>query len=234
MNADFLRELAENINLSFRSHAETDKETLVRLLTKKIRSEKAETILKMYLTCFDAKDVAKAIKPKGMEEIILATEQLFRASNCLYEVTVGARRCDLVLFVDDEIIAIEAKSAQDQMKSATSQLSYYGIWANKVFLAYDSKHARTVDKLGLAEKGIGLLEFNRGNIKMTRDAIFQEKNPESYLSLMTYRHLRKVARTFNVVSEGTKQDITKRLILKLSISDPKAIFREFLKARSLR
>jgi hypothetical protein len=36
MDTSFLRELAENINLSFRSHADTDKDDLVKLLEKKI------------------------------------------------------------------------------------------------------------------------------------------------------------------------------------------------------
>jgi hypothetical protein len=80
MNASFLRELAENINLSFRSHSDTDKETLVKLLEKKISSEKADIIFKMYLTCFNAQEIAQAIKPKGMEEIVIAVEKFFKLS----------------------------------------------------------------------------------------------------------------------------------------------------------
>jgi len=235
MNTLFLRQLAENINLSFRSHADTDKETLVKLLDKKISQEKADTVLKMYLTCFDAKDVAKAIKPKGMGEIVIAVEKFFESSSdCLYEVTVGSRRCDVVLFKDDDVIAVEVKSAQDRMKTAISQLKYYATWANKVFLAYDLRHRRMVDKLGVREKGIGLLEFNKGNIELVHDASLNEKNVEYLLSIMTYAYLRKVAKNFNVRIDGTKHDMAKRLSHKILTSEAKAIFRDFLKTRTLR
>jgi len=69
MNMPFLRESAENINLSFRSHADTDKETLVNLLDRKIGPEKADTVFKMYLTCFDAKEVTKVIKLRGCKKL---------------------------------------------------------------------------------------------------------------------------------------------------------------------
>jgi hypothetical protein len=236
MNETFLRELAENINLSFRSHADTDKETLVKLLNKKISPEKADTVFKMYLTCFKATEVAQAIKPKGMEEITSAVENFFKLSSldCLYEVTVGSHRCDIVLFVENDIIAVEVKSAQDQMKTAASQLKYYSTWADKVFLAYDSKHRRTIDKLGLKEKGIGLLEFNKGKLKSIQNASFQEKNADYRLSLMTYDYLRNIARAFSVGIEGKKQDMAERLSRKLSASQAKTIFKDFLKTRSLR
>jgi len=235
MDTSFLRELAENINLSFRSHAETDKETLINLLNKKISPDNADIVFKMYLTCFNAQEVAQVIKPKGMEEIVYAVAKFFKkTTNCLYEVTVGARRCDVVLFLDDEIIAIEVKSAQDQMKSAPSQLSYYATWANKVFLAYDSKHKRIVDKLNLAEKGIGLLEFNEGTVNLMKNASFEEKSPEYILSLMTYGYLRRVSRKFNVNAEGKKKDIAKSLLSKISPTEAKDVFKDFLKTRALR
>jgi hypothetical protein len=238
MEISFLRELAENINLSFRSHAETDKETLVNLLTKKISSEKADTVFKMYLTCFNAQEVAQVIKPKGMEEIVYAVEKFFKkttnCTNCLYEVTVGARRCDVVLFLDNEITAIEVKSAQDQMKNAPLQLSYYATWANKVFLAFDSKHKRTIGKLNLAEKGIGLLEFNEGNVNLVKNASYEEKSPEYILSSMTYGYLRKVARKCNANTEGKKKDIAKSIVSKISTTEAKDVFKDFLRTRALR
>jgi hypothetical protein len=234
MNTSFLRELAENINLSFRSHTNTEKETLVKLLNKKISPEKADIVFKMYLTCFDAKDVAQVIRPKGMEEIIIAVERIFNRSECLYEVTVDSRRCDVVFLFNDETIAVEVKSAQDKMKTVTSQLDSYMDWANKVFLAYDVKHRSSVEKLGIAEKGIGLIEFNKGKTQLRRDASCAEKNAEYRLSLMTYDYLRKTAKTFGVGSEGRKQDLARRLIEQISQKEAQAIFRDFLKTRALR
>lgn len=236
MNTAFLRELAENINLSFRSHAETDRGTLVKLLDKKISPEKADTVFKMYLTCFNAQEVAQIIKPKGMEEIVVAVKNFFKASfsACLYEVTIGSRRCDIVFLIKDKIIAVEVKSSQDQMKSADSQLKDYATWANEVFLAYDTKHRRMVDGLGFREKGIGLLEFSNEKIRLIENASFQEKDSEYFLSLLTYAYLTKIARQFNVSAEGKKRDIAKKLSREISTNTAKTIFKDFIKTRALR
>lgn len=235
MNANFLRELAENINLSFRSYADTDKETLVNLLDKKINPEKTETLFKMYLSCFDAKEVAEIIRPKGMEEIVIAVKRFFRLSTeCLYEVTVGSRRCDIVLFINGSIIAIEVKSAQDQLKNAISQLNYYSTWANKVYLAYDSKHKRAIDKLGITKMDVGLLEFNNGTIQTIKEQSYQEHKSSLLLSLMTYEYLTKIAKAYSVNTKGKKIDIANALGLKLSTVETKSIFKDFLKIRALR
>ena len=215
MNTSFLRELAENINLSFRSHADTDKETLVRLLDKKISSEKSELVYKMYLTCFDAKDVAHIIKPKGMDEIVEKVKTLFKTSECLYEVTVGSNRCDLVFLSEREIIAVEVKSAQDKMKNAVDQLNSYSQWANQIFLAYDIKHRPTLAKLDLSNKKFGLIEFNHGTTTVTHESLSEEKAIDSVLTLMTYGYLGKIARDNKLSSTGRKQDIAARLVLNL-------------------
>lgn len=234
MNVSFLRELAENINLSFRSHTETDKETLVKLLNKKISPEKADVVFKMYLACFDAKDVAKVIGPKGMEEIVNAVKRIFNRSECLHEVTVDSRRCDIVFLSDDETIAVEVKSAQDKMKTVASQLDSYMKWANKVFLAYDVKHRSDVEQLGVAEKEIGLIEFDKGKTQLRHDASYAGKNAEYRLSLMTYDYLRRITKAFGVGLEGSKQDLARRLVEQVSSKEAQAIFRDFLRTRALR
>jgi hypothetical protein len=234
MDTSFLRELAENINLSFRSHAETDRESLVRLLDKKISAEKTDTVFKMYLTCFDAKSVANAIKPKGMEEIVLAVKNLFRSSECLYEVTVGSNRCDMVLFLDDQIIAVEVKSAQDKIRTVQSQLDSYTMWANRIFLAYDTKHGKAVNQLCLKEKGIGLIEFEKGTAKVVQDATYAKKDVEYLLSLMTYNYLRRSTQKLKIASAGRKQDMAKHFVEKLTEEEATEVFREYLRTRALR
>jgi hypothetical protein len=234
MNVVFLRELAENINLSFRSHSCSDKASLVRLLDKKISADKTETVLKMYLTCCDAKDIAQAIKPKGMDEIAAKVKRLFNTPECLYEVTVGSNRCDLVFLVEEEIVAMEIKSGQDSMKNALSQLKSYAQWANRVFLAYDIKHKPIVDQSGLSEKGIGLIEFNRGTVNIKKQAVSEEKNIETVLSLVTYDRLVKLARTNNIRSTGSKQEIALELKQHLSKKQLLEFFNNYLKSRALR
>jgi hypothetical protein len=235
MNTSFLRELAENINLSYRSHAETDRETLVNLLDKKISPEKASVLFKMYLSCVDAKEVAELIRPKGMEEIVIAVKRFFKLSTeCLYEVTVSSRRCDIVIFVNGSIVAIEVKSAQDQLKNAVNQLSDYSTWANKVYLAYDSKHKRAIEKLGIRELNIGLLEFKSGKMQMIKDSSYIEHESSKLLSLVTYEYLAKIAKSNMIGTRGKKVDIAKALCFKLSEKEILNIFRNFLKNRTLR
>ena len=233
MNSSFLRELAESINLSFRSHIETDRETLVKLLGKKISPEKADTVFRMYLACFDAKDVAEVIKPKGMEEIVDAVKKTFDGYECLYEVTVDSRRCDVVFLSSDETIAVEVKSAQDKLKTVASQLDSYKNWANKVFLAYDIRHRSVVRKLGIAERGFGLLEFKRGIAKFEYDPAYVEKNTEYCLSLTTYDYLKQIAREFRVVLGGSKQDLARRIVEQISQKEAQVIFKDFLRTRAL-
>jgi len=234
MDTSFLRELAENINLSFRSHAETDKDTLVKLLHKKMSPEKTDTIFKMYLTCFDAKTVAKVVKPKGMEEIVLAVKNLFGSSECLYEVTVGSNRCDMVLFSDNEIVGIEVKSAQDKLKTVRSQINSYATWANRVFLAYDKKHRKSVSKFGLDKKEVGLIEFDKGSARIVNNAVYEEREVRLLLALTTYNCLIKQTRRFRIVSKGRKQDIANRLAEKISKEEAIEVFKDYLRHRALR
>ncbi len=234
MNTSFLRELAENINLSFRSHAETDKQTLVNLLDKKISPEKADLLFKMYLSCLDAKEIAEAIRPKGMEEIVIAVKRYFKtSSDCLYEVTVGSRRCDIVLFVDGQIIAVEVKSAQDQLKSAISQLRDYSTWANKVYLAYDSRHRNSIAKLGIKELNVGLLEFNNDKIQLIKESQYREHELSKLFALMTYDYLINTAKKHSIDVKGKKRNIAKALCLKVSGVEASEIFKKFLKMRAL-
>jgi hypothetical protein len=234
MDTAFLRELAENINLSFRSHAETDKDALVKLLDKKISPQRTDTVLKMYLTCYDAKYVAKVIKPKGMEEIVHAVKNLFCSSECIYEVTVGSNRCDMVLFLDDEIISVEVKSSQDKLRTVRSQIDSYAMWANRVFLAYDKKHKKSVGQFCLDNNGLGLIEFDNGTVRIVHNAVYEEKDVKVLLSLMTYNYLGKSAQKFNIVPTGRKRDIANSLAEEISKKEAIKIFKEYLRHRAFR
>jgi len=233
MNTAFLRELAEGINLSFRFHGDKNKDALLRILQRKLDAEKMGIVFKLYLTCFEAKDIVQVIKPKGMSEIVEKLESFFSASEYLHEVTVGLRRCDLVFFSADHINAIEVKSALDKPKRALDQLEYYKKWANKVYLAYDVQHNKTVKRLTLKENGVGLIQFSNGRIQLINEATFQEQNKVSLFSLMTYNYLRKIARNFGISLKGGKQAISKRLDNVVTESEVKAFFRDFLRTRAL-
>jgi len=219
MEISFLRELVEGINLSFRFHGDKSKDALLKILHRKLDAEKIDTVFKLYLVCYEAKDIVQVIKPKGMSEIVETIKKYLKTSEYLNEVTVGSHRCDLVFFSGDDINAIEVKSSLDKMSSALEQLDYYKNWANKVYLAYDVKHKSTVKRLQLVEKGIGLLEFTKGKIRNIHDATFQQKHKVDLLSLMTYNYLRKIASRFEVDLRGGKLAIAKRLSQKTTLKE---------------
>jgi len=188
---------------------------------------------KLYLMCYEAKDVARIVKPKGMSEIVNAVEKFFNTSEVLHEVTVGLRRCDLVFFSGNDINAVEVKSSLDKPSSALEQLEYYRKWANKVYLAYDVRHRQIVKRLSLKEKGFGLLEFMKGEIHDEHEVPSQEKCKDELLSLMTYNYLRKIAVAFEVDLKGGKQQIAERVSKKVTRDEAKSLFREFLRTRAL-
>lgn len=233
MELSFLRELAEGINLSFRFHGDKSKDALLKILKRKLDAEKMDIAFKMYLICYQAKDVVQIIKPKGMSEIVETAKTFFKASEYLHEVTVGSRRCDLVFFSGKDINAIEVKSSLDKLTSALDQLEYYRKWANRVYLAYDVKHRRTVRRLPFIEKGFGLLEFARGDMRAIYEASFQEKQKVDLLSLMTYNYLRKIASSFEIDLKGGKRIIAERLSQKFTLGEAKRLFQGFLRARAL-
>jgi len=233
MDVSFLRELVEGINLSFRFHGDKGKDALLRILQRKLDAEKIDVAFKMYLVCYEARDVIPLIKPKGMSEIVETVKSFFKASEYLHEVTVGSRRCDLVFFSGNSINAVEVKSSLDNISHALAQLEYYKKWANQVYLAYDVKHRQRVKRLPIVKKGVGLLEFTKGEISNIHDASFQEKHKVDLLSLMTYSNLRKIAVTFKVDLKGGKRAIAKRLSRKIILDETKSLFRDFLRARAL-
>ncbi len=233
MNTLFLRELAEEINLSYRLHSDKSKDALLKILHRKLDAEKMDAAFKLYLMCYGAKDVAHIIKPKGMSEIVNTVERFFKPSEVLHEVTVGLRRCDLVFFSGDDINAIEVKSSLDKLSSAVEQLEYYASWADKTYLAYDVKHKQNVKRLSLMEKGFGLLEFMKGEIECVHEASSQEVRKDKLFLLMTYNHLRKIAIAFKVDLKGGKHQIAERVSEKVTQDEARSLFREFLRKRAL-
>lgn len=233
ISTPFLRELVEEINLSFRLHSDKTKDALLKILCRKLDAEKIDTAFKLYLMCYEAKDVARIVKPKGMSEIVSAVEEFFNKSEVLHEVTVGLRRCDLVIFSGNDINAIEVKSSLDKLSSAVDQLEYYASWANKTYLAYDVKHKQNVKRLSSMEKGFGLLEFMKGEIECIQEASSQEVCKNKLFSVMTYNYLRKIAIAFKVDLKGGKHQIAESVSEKVTQDEARSLFREFLRTRAL-
>lgn len=232
-DSSFLRNLVERVNLSFRYHGDKSAEELMRILQKKLGAEKLDMLFKMYLTCYELEDIVQAVKPKGMSEIVSALGSFFGDSEHLEEVTVGLRRCDIVILSGANTIAIEVKSSLDKVSGALAQLAYYKKWANEVYLAYDVQHEDMVMKLPFIENGIGLLKFSKRKIYLIHKSPFYAKEKTTLLSLMTYKYLKKIASSYKVKLEGGKQAISQRLGNLITQYEVQGLFQDFLRSRAL-
>lgn len=229
----FLRGLAEGVNLSFRYHGDKSAQDLMKILQKKLGAEKLDTVFKMYLACYELEEIVQEVRPRGMSEIVNALESFFSDHEHLEEVTVGSRRCDVVILSGTSSIAIEVKSSLDKVSSALAQLSYYKKWANEVYLAYDVQHKNVVRKLPFVENGVGLLQFSKRRIYEIHKSPFYPQEKATLLSLMTFEYLRNIALDYRVKLEGGKQAISHRLCDLITQYEVQGLFQDFLRSRAL-
>lgn len=230
---NFLRTLAEKINLSYRYHGSKNKASLVQTLSKKFDSKTVDWIVKMYLLCYDAEDVAKKVGPNGMDDIVKLLPDFFGAGEFFCEVSVGRRICDAILLKDKEVIAIEVKSASDDVSRAVDQAEYYSLWANRVYLVYDSTHAQKVIRLFEDQDSIGLLEYKERRLAIQRKAALNFPDLTVLLSFASYKYLRNLARNLKICGKGTKQEMSKRITNILSKNQIQQYFMEFLRDKAI-
>jgi hypothetical protein len=65
----FLRSLVSELNNSFRDHTQTGNEQPLEILARKLSVKQIDNVVKFYLLCIDAKEVAKKVKEDGVHEI---------------------------------------------------------------------------------------------------------------------------------------------------------------------
>jgi hypothetical protein len=179
----------------------------------------------------NVKDIAEKIRPESMYDIETAVSMFFGEHDYFYEVDVNGRKCDMVFFSNDEIVAIEIKSANDKISRAKEQMPLYFQWANKVYLVYDIKHRKKVEKMQIIEKGVGLLEYKDGDIHLMKEAQLNKPNQKRQLNLMTYDALSRLARKYHVKAKGKKAEIAERVVESLSTDIIRHYFQEYLKSR---
>ena len=232
-NFDFLVTLAEKTNLSYRYHKSRNISSLLQLLSNKFNSETIDWIVKMYLLCRDAEDVAKSLIPNGMDDIVKTIPDFFGTGDFFYEVLLGKRICDVIIVKDKEVIAIEVKSVSDDISRAVNQTKCYSLCANRTYLAYDSKHRQRVKRLFKQQAKIGLLEYSNGVIKLHREASLNSLDLHTLLSFTSYKYIRKLARNLDIDARGTKTEISNRLAQILSNVEIQQSFIEFLRGKAV-
>ena len=230
---NFLLTLAEKINLSYRYHGSKNKASLLQTLSKKFDSKTVDWIVKMYLLCYDAEDVAKKVGSNGMDDIVKVLPAFFGSGEFFYEVSVGRRICDAILLRDKEVIAIEVKSALDDVLRAVNQTEYYSLWANRVYLVYDNTHGQRVKRLFEHQDNIGLLEYTEGRLTIQRKASLNFPNLTILLSFTSYKYLRNLARSLKICGKGSKQEMSKRITHILSKNQIQQYFMEFLRDKAI-
>jgi hypothetical protein len=231
LDTGFLRELASylnrNRNNSHTYYAGKDRDYLLNLLSNRLTTAEVSTVRKQYLMCLDVRETAQTISPDSVTDIQTAVECYFDESG-VYEVKVGPRVCDLVF--PEELVAVEIKSATDRVDRATEQIADYREWGDEVFLAYDSEHSGRIPPQ-LQSSGVGLLEYSDGSVRLIRDAEEHCIPPEKLLSQMTYQDLLTISKSHGVSSGGGKNEIVTRLSDKVTKSEARAIFSNYLRNR---
>jgi len=159
-----------------------------------------------------------------MDSIVKTIPDFFKAENAFYEVRLGKKTCDVILVKDNEVIAIEVKSASDNISRAVNQTKYYSLWANRTYLAHDGKHHQKVKRLFKQHNKIGLLEYSNGVINIQRQASFNSLDFNMLLSFTSYKYLCNVARKFAVDVHGTKKSISQKLSQVLSSNEIQQLF----------
>lgn len=213
---DFLLDFAKEVNLTYRFYSKMeDKEKLLRIIDNKFDSKAIDSIVKRYLLCYDAKEVAKLVIPDSVIEIFGTLPKALGDGDYIREVTLGARTCDVVLLQNDELIAIEIKSARDKVSRALKQLEYYKQWANKVYLAYDFRHGYAIKTLFHSDD-IGLIECHEGAAEVKHHASHRELDGKCRLQFMTYKFLKDVAKKHKI--KKTRKELMVRELSK-SLSD---------------
>ena len=230
----FLLTIAKETNLSYRYYDSKNKSYLLNLLCNKFSYDVIKTIVDMYLLCYDGYEVAKVIKPNGMEKIANLIPNFFNKGEYLYEASIGRRICDVVILERDTIISIEVKSALDRVSRAVKQIQYYQLWSNLSYLVYDKKHRNYVLNLPFFKNnGIGLLEYSNESFKEIFKPKLKYPNVEVLLNFMTYRFLRKVARYYGIKTTDNKRDIISRLSKKITRNRAQNLFQDFLRNKHL-
>lgn len=228
----FLSPLAEKVNLSYRYHGAKQRGLLAERLSSKFDTDTVDTIVKMYLLCYDAEDVARAVRPDGMDDIVRAIPDLFGSGEYLYEVSLGRHICDVVLLRAKEVVAIEVKSEADNIVRAVNQLAYYKLWANRVYLAYAAKHGEKVIEV-FASDEIGLLKYEDGGLTMKRKAPLSFPDGNTLLRFATYEYLQTLTRSCGIEAKGTKKEMANRLSRSISRERTQRLFRNFLREKSV-
>ena len=228
-----MEDLTSRINISPKNHWIHEKRKLVSILSRKLDSIEADIVFKSYLLCMTPQQIVDKLAPRRLGELANAIKCFLACDKYLKEVIVGRLRCDLVGIKGSDVLAIEIKSARDKIRNALHQVKYYQLWAKEVYLAYDCKHARKVDKLPFRQLGVGLLEVSDSStVKLKWKATRNSVNPKILLSLFTTKYLRKIARLQKISTTGSKREIANSLSHALDKRRIDELFVSFLESRA--
>jgi hypothetical protein len=199
------------LNNSRKDYFKIERAEIIELLAKKLSIHQINEVIRLYLLCLDVGGIVAKIRQDGVHEIYESVQKHFQYDEVLFEVPIGSRVCDIVLFSGHNIVAIEVKSASDRVDRAVAQTIQYAEWGNAVYLAYDAKHANEVKNLNQLPDGIGLLEYRDGDIHEIRKATSHSIPNEARLRLMSHRFLREIASRFSAPFYGSKKKIAETL-----------------------
>lgn len=233
LDTPFLRELATNLNGdyfgSYRDYSTHSRGDLLDLISDKLTVEEVRDVYSGYILCHTASDVANEIKPDSTNSILRAIDDELGSKDSVYEVKVGKRYCDIVF--PESLTAIEVKSARDKVERSIGQISDYRLWAEGVFLAYDSCLEDKIPQQELEDLGAGLIRVSEGRVSVQKEPETLSNDVGDLLSSLTLDYLRELAKKHEISSTGNKDELTDRLESNISYEEVRTEFIEFVKER---
>jgi hypothetical protein len=226
---DFLYTLTKEVNLAYRNYNYPSKSYLINLLSSKFDSKAIKEIVDLYMLCFDAEYVANMVKPDSVGKITNSIKEFFEQNQVIYEVPLGKRTCDIIIIKNNEINAIEIKSARDKIVSAIEQLKYYQLWSNKVYLVYDEVHKNNINRYKNTD--FGLLEYSHGIIREIQVPKYNSLQKEVILNFMSYSFIRKMMSYYRLKRVNGKKEMVKELNKKISNESIQNLFINYLNSK---
>lgn len=216
MDNIFLNSFATNLLVSYRDYSNVTGDTLVKLLSNKLSKEQIDLVVSMYYMGCSLEDILTMVKPDDMFDISKACINFFPNMKYLSEVKMGQRKCDLVFYDTEKIIALEIKSKNDSALRSIGQLKDYSMWSHLTYLVFDEYHEEKILNSELNTNGTGLLKYSKGTINIIKYPQERTIDWTKVLPLLTKNDLIRIATTNKIRYTGDKNRIIQRILNKVN------------------
>ena len=163
-----------------------------------------DVIYEKYLLCIDVINILNNLSLNNINQMKSLIKRDIYYDEWYDEVHIGNKYCDIVGFNKNEIMAIELKSMNDDLRNVIAQLTYYKKWANKVLLVVDKKHEKKSKNIMNIYNWFGLYVVNNDKLEKVKYPPLLNINYNESYKMMTYEYLKKIAKKIGIRVKGKK------------------------------